>query len=1475
TPVEDAKPGEIRCVNKMESEFLEILEFGITVGRDEWKDFLGKVGGIMDGRGVIQLGVDSGSEHLQQQQQQRGYHQHPHPNQNQHGGFWPSVSLYSGGGGGVVPGAAAAARPIHNVARSVAANGGLAAHAPPDFGAGIAGMEDISLRSDVESRSHLSLGSDSWCRLYHELVLVDSETLIPFDFNVTRNVARQLYGSALNRAKLQEQRALADAVSISTCCEAEIAPEYEETVRVGVWRHLSDVHKRHVSEVQQEQERERLKKLERFGWGQSSGDAVGNGHQDFGAGLPQLQPSLWPSSCASEVENEWGYSSSGSGGLGVGASGGHHHLGQGDCSDKFSPLASDFVEGNRVGWGEFVGTSGGVATTGQPQHLQSYISGSGESAGALLSQRNLPYDDRSYHEQFQQPSSIQTQRTQSQNSTLSQYQHPLDPHRQPGSGSGGSMSSSAYVLYQPSSPQAYHRHQAPQPNQQHHESLQHHQQQQHQQQHHRGNSGVIGSTGRVFGSVHQDADETAEEVSLPSLSLASLSPLSGTFSHLTTAPAVENDLNDPSPTFVDSGVYGVAENVGVHGGAGKPADHHEYGEWFPSSSSSSMKLQPYAGTQQQRLEIQQTVEEIRRQFQQRERERLQQQQQQQQHQLQQQKQQQLQQQQQQPQHDHLTFVASGTAGSVNGNLANGGKSNVEASRAPYGGSLAHPPPSKYSLGKPPPYSAGMPTRHSSIGTTATPTSYHPYSSQTGHPGVLLSSTLSSPLHIPTPSHSQMDMQFQMQLPPPPSLASTGFSLSMPAAIGGSNSAASTMPRMTSGTPIHSMTSNRRHTFHVAGGFTDPLGALAGMVHAPAGHDSPRAPMDFGIGVGGGVSMARSGSGVSAVGNLYRLNSGHGIGHGIGETMATASPSGSMAMAMMSGLMDDSLLQQQQHHQQQHHHQRVFSYTGQSPQQARPPQPQLQSGRYNGGLQQHLQHQQQQQQQHQQQQQQHALTMSLLQSPSPLVQHPSPLSSFSAPSHSSYVHQPGHNFSLPPAVPPPPPPRHSQYHRSSYQPVSSQPSPHPHPNLPQTHYTPRDFAHQQQQQQQQHLQELHNLMAGAGTGLSAGGMSSGSGGMATRSTPWQHHGQSGVLGGLGFGLGFGLVGGGSGNHGGQVSRHGQHSDMQNQHQHMLNGHVGVGNSMAVPSPLTGGGTSYSKGMLDVGPAACVGVFTTRKRNPKICKILAARQIFSQQKIELRSQRFDVEANMMSSNSKRSSGGLAMTSPSSLLNSHNNSGNNNLLNDAIHRGTNSSNSTADPASLLPKKRAIVEDGRKKIHTAYPDGSETIEEYDLRTDELLIRRTRGKSILGKIGPWVYEIGEPPRSSVATVTSLMADVQISESPHAPQVSRKDSPEHFIFRIRNLAYPKMVYQITVEGRQLVVRTTNKKYFTRLSISDMDRMNLELASSALTWDHNSNTLVIKYAKPAAIKQKEQKEREERAKMNTDNHREGDMDCKTQ
>jgi hypothetical protein len=185
-----------------------------------------------------------------------------------------------------------------------------------------------------------------------------------------------------------------------------------------------------------------------------------------------------------------------------------------------------------------------------------------------------------------------------------------------------------------------------------------------------------------------------------------------------------------------------------------------------------------------------------------------------------------------------------------------------------------------------------------------------------------------------------------------------------------------------------------------------------------------------------------------------------------------------------------------------------------------------------------------------------------------------------------------------------------------------------------------------------------------------------------------------------------------------------------------------------------------------------------------------------------------------------------------------------------------------------------GRRKVHYTFPDESEMVEEYDLQTDELMVRKRCSKTVLGAKGEWVYEVGEAP----ARMT-IENDVMRPSSVN-PVLVRKDRVNAFEWRIRNLPYPKPTYSVTIdpEQRQVVVRTANKKYFKRIDIEDLDRMRLPLEEKALSWTHENNTLIIQYKKPAEVMQKEQQAKAERLAAPDESAQaqpEGDVDCKQQ
>ena len=69
----------------------------------------------------------------------------------------------------------------------------------------------------------------------------------------------------------------------------------------------------------------------------------------------------------------------------------------------------------------------------------------------------------------------------------------------------------------------------------------------------------------------------------------------------------------------------------------------------------------------------------------------------------------------------------------------------------------------------------------------------------------------------------------------------------------------------------------------------------------------------------------------------------------------------------------------------------------------------------------------------------------------------------------------------------------------------------------------------------------------------------------------------------------------------------------------------------------------------------------------------------------------------------------------------------------------------------------------------------------------------------------------------------------------RKDTLKEYSFRIRNLPYPKETYLISAENNQIVIRTSNKKYFKRI---DLPFLKNDLQESKITWQYSNSTLVV-------------------------------------
>lgn len=179
---------------------------------------------------------------------------------------------------------------------------------------------------------------------------------------------------------------------------------------------------------------------------------------------------------------------------------------------------------------------------------------------------------------------------------------------------------------------------------------------------------------------------------------------------------------------------------------------------------------------------------------------------------------------------------------------------------------------------------------------------------------------------------------------------------------------------------------------------------------------------------------------------------------------------------------------------------------------------------------------------------------------------------------------------------------------------------------------------------------------------------------------------------------------------------------------------------------------------------------------------------------------------------------------------------------------------------------------MHTTFEDGSELVEEFDLKTDELLVRKRRTKTALGGDNPWEYLVGEAPRMFNSDTGTLI------ESGANPAWTRsQDTPRAFVWRVRNLPYPKDTYAVTVDpaDQKIVIRTSNKKFYKRFEVPELVVLGLSLDESSLSWDWKNNTLIVQYLKPREALVAETEEKVERQRMRVAAPEDGDVDCKQQ
>ncbi|XP_051164413.1 protein DPCD [Leptopilina boulardi] len=187
---------------------------------------------------------------------------------------------------------------------------------------------------------------------------------------------------------------------------------------------------------------------------------------------------------------------------------------------------------------------------------------------------------------------------------------------------------------------------------------------------------------------------------------------------------------------------------------------------------------------------------------------------------------------------------------------------------------------------------------------------------------------------------------------------------------------------------------------------------------------------------------------------------------------------------------------------------------------------------------------------------------------------------------------------------------------------------------------------------------------------------------------------------------------------------------------------------------------------------------------------------------------------------------------------------------------------------KKTAIIQNGCRKVHYLLKDNKEMVEEYHLNTGVLIRRIWKEKGKLGQEIGWKVEIGDPE-------PKFQENIEISgirESVTAPSVSRRMTKSALEWRIRNLSYPKDVYSVTAEEDETItVRTSNKKYFKKIVVPDLERIGLKPKQENISFSHRFDTLIILYKKPALLLEVENKILNEVVQIKTRNE---DVQCPT-
>ena len=136
----------------------------------------------------------------------------------------------------------------------------------------------------------------------------------------------------------------------------------------------------------------------------------------------------------------------------------------------------------------------------------------------------------------------------------------------------------------------------------------------------------------------------------------------------------------------------------------------------------------------------------------------------------------------------------------------------------------------------------------------------------------------------------------------------------------------------------------------------------------------------------------------------------------------------------------------------------------------------------------------------------------------------------------------------------------------------------------------------------------------------------------------------------------------------------------------------------------------------------------------------------------------------------------------------------------------------------KSSAIQSTIRKVHYNFPDGIEMLEDYSTETGMMLLWAWKARSDLFRKDEWQVELGEPILKFLKAKSILLLEASIE--PFCP----------------NLPYLRCTYTITCdpEARTITERTSNKKYFKKIDVSEFQRCSVR---------HQNQTLIISYKKP--------------------------------